>query len=546
MSEKNKKKVGSRRIGLGVAAVLVVLAILYLENPFAERAIQGSPPADTKGIQEGVEVGQRLPNFRLQTIDSNTISLSDYLGKPVVVNFWATWCPFCVDEMPDLQRAHEEAKGNAIILGINRAEAVTKQKEFLNDLGMKITYLLLLDPNDDIAKAYGVRVMPTTFFLDENGVITSKKLGQASLSEIRSNIEKSSKSTSLDLPKSIPERQIKVTNGKKHLVPLEKILSGGPPMGGIGVDVGIPAIINPKFIKVEEASDFLNDEDLVLGLVFNDIARAYPHQILVWHEIVNDEVEGIPILITYCPLCYTGIAFERTVNGEVLKFGTSGKLYNSDLVMYDSKTQSYWSQVLGTAIVGELTGTDLKRIAIDTVPWGNWRKMHPDTQVLSRDTGFSRPYGRDPYGNYYKTEGTVFPVDNAGDKRLFSKAIVYGVTLDSLARAYPKEEVAKVGLLNDELGLRKLLVVYDQALDTVRVFDRIIDGRTLEFILTEDPSSPTGRLMVDKQTQTKWDLAGNAISGQLKGMKLQVLDTTFSFWFSWAAFFPGTSVYTAK
>ncbi|MFQ6119316.1 MAG: DUF3179 domain-containing protein, partial [Methanosarcinales archaeon] len=181
--------------------------------------------------------------------------------------------------------------------------------------------------------------------------------------------------------------------GVKYLVDPEKIVSGGPPKDGI------PSIDNPKYVTVEEADKWIQDNELVLAIIYKDVKRVYPLQIMVWHEIVNDVIAGDPILITYCPLCGSGIAYERTINGEEVEFGTSGKLYNSNLVMYDRKTNSYWSQIDGLAIVGELTGTKLTAVSIDTVVWRDWKKAHPDSEVLSQDTGFIRPYGRDPYGN---------------------------------------------------------------------------------------------------------------------------------------------------
>ena len=163
---------------------------------------------------------------------------------------------------------------------------------------------------------------------------------------------------------SAGDEDIKVTSsGVKYIVDPAKILSGGPPKDGI------PSIDNPKFVSVKEADAWIQDNELVLGLIYKGVKRVYPLQILVWHEIVNDSVAGDPLLITYCPLCGSGIAFERVLDGKAVEFGTSGKLYNSNLVMYDRKTDTYWTQIDGKAIVGELTGQELKEISIDTVAW---------------------------------------------------------------------------------------------------------------------------------------------------------------------------------
>jgi hypothetical protein len=165
------------------------------------------------------------------------------------------------------------------------------------------------------------------------------------------------------------EMGIKLTErGVKYIVDPDKIVSGGPPKDGI------PSIDNPKYVTVEEADEWIQDNELVLAIIYKDVKRVYPLQIMVWHEIVNDNIAGDPVLITYCPLCGSGIAYERKINGEEVEFGTSGKLYNSNLVMYDRKTNSYWTQIDGLAIVGELTGMKLTPISLDTVVWRDWKR----------------------------------------------------------------------------------------------------------------------------------------------------------------------------
>jgi hypothetical protein len=191
---------------------------------------------------------------------------------------------------------------------------------------------------------------------------------------------------------------------EKHIVPLDQIVSGGPPPDGI------PSIDNPKFISVQEASKFLEDSELVLGLNVNGDIRVYPLQILVWHEIVNDEVGDVPVAVTYCPLCFTNQVFNRSLDDgqEVVEFGTSGKLYNSNLVMYDRTSKSLWSQALAEGIVGKYAGTKLQRVPFDVAYWKEWKQLYPDSKILSRDTGSNRPYGVDPYGDYYTNSDVLF------------------------------------------------------------------------------------------------------------------------------------------
>lgn len=232
------------------------------------------------------------------------------------------------------------------------------------------------------------------------------------------------------------ERKVLITDGVKHSVPLAEIISGGPPKDGI------PSIDDPKFLSVQETDGLLNDNESGTGLCVGSDCRFYPYQILVWHEIVNDTVGNQPVLVTYCPLCLTGIVFERKLEGQAVEFGTSGKLWQSNLVMYnrtnDPKKESLWSQVLGEAIVGEFTGSKLKIIPSDIIKYGDWKKLHPNTKVLSKDTGFIRNYGYDPYGDYYTSNEVSFGA-SFNDKRLHPKEFVLGVQIKGKYKAYHSE-----------------------------------------------------------------------------------------------------------
>ena len=254
---------------------------------------------------------------------------------------------------------------------------------------------------------------------------------------------------------SILDNEIKTTaDGTKYIIHPNDIRGGGPPKGGIGNDRGIPALAkeNIKFVTVAEADKWIEDDELVLALIHKEIKRVYPLQVLVFHELVNDNIAGDPLLITYCPLCGSGIAYEPfiTIDGEKTysRFGTSGKLYNSNLVMYDEETDTYWQQIDGKAIVGELTGQELKEISIDTVTWKEWKAVHPDSEVLSKDTGIDRPYGRDPYGGYYENDFLFFPVDNE-DESIHPKTVIFGVEVDNKYIAYKEEDVLN-GIINDK------------------------------------------------------------------------------------------------
>ena len=253
------------------------------------------------------------------------------------------------------------------------------------------------------------------------------------------------------------EMGIQITSrGVKYLVDPNKIISGGPPKDGI------PSIDNPKYVTLQEADQWIEDNELVLGIIYKNVTRVYPLQIMVWHEIVNDHIAGDPILITYCPLCGSGIAYERTLDGKEVEFGTSGKLYNSNLVMYDRKTNSYVSQIDGLAIVGELTGTELVPISIDTVVWREWKAAHPDSEVLSQDTGFMRAYGKDPYGNYYENSFVLFPVENE-DERVHPKTVVFGIEVNRVYKAYKEDDLILNKVIEDTVNEVRIKVERDEA-----------------------------------------------------------------------------------
>ena len=247
------------------------------------------------------------------------------------------------------------------------------------------------------------------------------------------------KTTDAQISTSVSTREISQTDGVKHSIPLGEVLSGG-----VRKD-GIPAINEPKFTNVSDANKRYDDEAIGIGLSFNGHNRFYPYEILVLHEIVNDDLGGAPAVVTYCPLCGTGVVFDPRVGDTTYDFGVSGMLWQSNLLMYnrtgDANTETLWSQVLGEAVVGPLTGTKLEIIPADTVTFGEWKAAHPDTKVLDRDSSRAGQYGRDPYGNYYTSEQVYFPVSNQSSE-LHPKAYVLGIELDGQYKAYLEERLA--------------------------------------------------------------------------------------------------------
>lgn len=278
-------------------------------------------------------------------------------------------------------------------------------------------------------------------------------------------------------------------------IPKDQILSGGP-----GKD-GIPAILEPKFIAVEEA-DFLEDADKIVGFVKDGTARAYPLRILVWHEIVNDTVAGQAIAVTYCPLCGTCMVFDREIGGLSLSFGVSGLLYQSDVLMYDHQTDSLWSQLKMECVAGELAGRGLHWLPSEEMTWKAWKGLHPDSEVLSTDTGFGRSYDRTPYGGYERSNSIMFPVPKHRDE-LPNKEWVVGVVVNGVAKAYPLKYLAELedGILSDSVGQSPVTIRYDG--------------------------------------ERKWPRAEHTDTGE-------AIPHVSAYWFAWQAFYPDTELHTPE
>ena len=277
------------------------------------------------------------------------------------------------------------------------------------------------------------------------------------------------------------------------LIPTQEIRSGGPPRDGI------PSLDNPLFVTADKAR-FLRPNDRILGVELNGIERAYPIRILNFHEIVNDIIDGQPLVITYCPLCGSGMAFESTIDGKHLKFGVSGLLYNSDVLLYDRQSASLWSQIAKTAVTGKMKGTKLNAIPVAHTTWRDWRTRHPETKVLSTETGFRRNYKVDPYPNYGRDRRLYFPVAQE-DRRYSRKAMVMGLETGGQFKAYPFSELKKsASQFTDTFQGQQFEVYYDNRNQTARILDANGDE----------------------------------------------IPTLIAFWFAWYAFHPGTEVYTAK
>ena len=333
------------------------------------------------------------------------------------------------------------------------------------------------------------------------------------------------------------------TDFSKRSIPLSEIFSGGP-----GKD-GIPAIDVPVFEDIAGGDEWLDDKEQVHVVDVQGEVRAYPLAILIWHEIVNDSFNDVPVAVTYCPLCNSAITFDRRLGDRTLDFGVSGVLRHSDMIMFDRQTESWWQQLVGEAIIGELLGERLTVLPSFLVSWEDFKEAFPDGRVLSRDTGHQRQYGRNPYELYDRQ--TPFLFFGEADKRLRPLDRVVVVEEGEDAVAFPLSVLEHEPVVHYTLGEQDLVVFFqfgaNSALDdatvaggrdvgAAAVYRPEADGQQLTF-------TAAGETFVDDQTGSQWNLLGQAVDGPLAGAKLTPVVHGTHFWFAWAVFKPFTSVY---
>jgi hypothetical protein len=336
------------------------------------------------------------------------------------------------------------------------------------------------------------------------------------------------------------------TDASKRSVSLDEFRSGGPPRDGI------PPIDDPKLLDVADADRQLDDTEPVMVVELDGRARAYPLRIMVWHEIVNDRLAGRPIAVTFCPLCNSAVVFDRRVGGRELTFGTTGKLRQSDLVMWDRQTESWWQQFSGEALVGEMTGTILRPVASRTLSWRDFKRAFAQGTVLSQDTGVERPYGRNPYEGYdADADEQPFLLDGEADRRLPPKGRVLLIRAGGASVAIPFTRLRRDRVVAGDVGdapfvgffapgvrsaLDRAAIADSRDVGSATAYDPRVDGRLLRF-------DSAGRgVFVDAQTSSRWDLTGRAVDGPLKGRRLRPLHHDQQFWFAVAAFLPDVRI----
>ena len=322
-------------------------------------------------------------------------------------------------------------------------------------------------------------------------------------------------------------------------IPSSELLNGGP-----GKD-GIPALTNPEFVESNAAgTEYLLDEDRVVGLVVDGAPLAIPLNIFWWHEIVNLNLGAIPLAITHCPLTGSSLGFDRT-NAAGAEFGVSGLLFRNNLVMYDrANPESLWPQMLRGGRCGVRTGTALDMVPVIETNWVGWRTLYPDTRVVSSDTGFGRDYRVYPYGNYDNLNNSTVLFPLQVDRRRPAKERVLGIPMDPDGGvAFPFGELDALGPLAavhlDVLG-EPTVVFWDRGRQAAMAYSPSAGGQDLTF-------SFVGNNVVDDQTGSVWRVDGLAVNGPLAGARLEAIPEAFvAFWFAWPAFYPDIEIWTAN
>jgi hypothetical protein len=311
-------------------------------------------------------------------------------------------------------------------------------------------------------------------------------------------------------------------------IPISEVLDGGP-----GKD-GIPALINPNFTNVQ-GINYLDDTDLVIGFKNGNDIRAYPHAILDWHEIVNDNINEVSVAVNYCPLTGTGFAWNRIIQGKETTFGVSGLLYNTNLIPYDRATGSNWSQILNKSVNGTLIGEKADLIGLFETDWKTWRTMYPNTKVLSSSTGFSRTYGSSPYGDY-NTNNNIFLFPVPKDSRLPLKERVHAIISGNQAKVYRFSDFQSNNIIIDSFNGEIYLIVGNA--NFMVSFKLIGELSALNFQYVYNGSE----ILVSDNEGNQWTIFGKAVSGPKTGQSLGNSSSTMAFWFSIPAFYQ-TEIY---
>ena len=335
------------------------------------------------------------------------------------------------------------------------------------------------------------------------------------------------------------------TDFTRSVITFETILSGGPPKDGI------PSIDSPTFISREAADQWIRPQEAVLVLRYEGRVRVYPLQILMWHEIVNDVIDGASVIVTYCPLCNTGVAFKGEIDGQSLDFGTTGRLRYSNLIMYDRQSETWWQQASGRGLIGEYAGRSLPMLPISILPWNEVLEDENSTvEVLSKETGQSRPYGNNPYQGYDTNSSAFLYAGPETPDEYETMERVLAVQVEDDERAFPFEQLESEKVTEASIGGRRVVVFWQPGTASALDAGRLAEGRDVGsaqayYPVLEDRESGgvtpltfkwDGESIRDEETGSRWSVSGRAIDGPLAGAQLESPVSINHFWFSWNAF----------
>jgi len=318
-------------------------------------------------------------------------------------------------------------------------------------------------------------------------------------------------------------------------IPVEEVEDGGP-----GKD-GIPSVDDPKFDEVNNIN-YMNDDDLIIGIKVGSEVRGYTHPVLDWHEIINDKIGNTAFALTYCPLTGTGIGWDRLIDGNETTFGVSGLLYNANLIPYDRATDSNYSQFRLDCVNGDRIGEKVGLYQVFETDWKTWKAFFPDSRVVTTETGANRNYGNYPYGSYRTSESLIFSVDVL-DNRLPLKERVLGVIVGTNTTAYRFNTFGEIGIktVEDQVGGTEVVVAGSQEHNFIVAFQRTTaDGTLLDFTALQDQ----GEVVMEDNEGNQWNIFGEAVSGPRAGERLESVNSFIGYWFGWGAFYPGIEIFT--
>lgn len=314
-------------------------------------------------------------------------------------------------------------------------------------------------------------------------------------------------------------------------------------MGIFGGFVKFHALYNPEFISANEAI-YMRDGEEVIGLSMNGVAKAYPLTMSFWHHIINDEIGGEPVVVTFCPLTHTAMVFDPIVDGtRVLQFSVEGNLKEANMIMEDDSTNSHWLQIKREAVSGEMQRTKLGLLFGLHTTWDVWKDLHPQTLVMARETGYNYDYSEFPfqerYFKYKQSPNYLFKVTHK-DNRYHPKEVILGVEIENVYKAYPFSELQDPGVINDTVAGIPIVVLYDIQKETIAAYMRVLDNEVLEF---RAEMGPEGSKVRDSIYNSSWNIEGMAYEGPCQAKSLQFVTSYKAFWFAWVTIYPETLVY---